>query len=329
MAKGILRKNLNLIKHYGLIGTLKICAVTLLWYSYGALLGRTNRYKKLVVNGYSMYVDLNDRGISKALFVYGSREKDQMYLVKGNLKNGSTVLDIGANIGYYVLLEAGIVGPSGRIIAYEPSLDNCYLLNKNIGINNLTGKIEVINAAVSNKSGQTRFYLSSKSNLHTLNPVRYKSGVKAVIKERFMDVNTVDVYDILGKNIDIKFIRMDIEGHEVEALKGIAKAVKDFKVYPDILFETHFVKYDSKYHDMAGSLKALFGLGYFPTAITSTYEDAPEVMKIRKKGYKPGVVIDTDRVNRGVYEGVTPDDVIDFVCNSGGVRAVLLKKMIR
>src|SRR3989339_655133 len=80
MAKGILHKNLNLIKHYGFIRTFGIYLRTLAWHLYGIAFGRRRRYKKLTVNGYPMYVDLRDKGISKALFVYGSREKDQMYL---------------------------------------------------------------------------------------------------------------------------------------------------------------------------------------------------------------------------------------------------------
>ncbi|MBU4377321.1 MAG: FkbM family methyltransferase [Candidatus Omnitrophica bacterium] len=326
MARGILRKNLDLAKHYGLIRTFRIYARTLVWYLYGIMFGWTKRYKKLVVNGYPMYVDLKDKGISKALFVYGSREKDQMHLVKDNIKRGSTVLDIGANIGYYVLLEAGIIGPSGRIIAYEPSSDNCLLLNRNIAANGLTDKVEVNNAALSNRSGTSRFYLSSKSNLHTLNPVHYKGGAKRSAEEKFIDVRTVDVYAVLNQNRDVKFIRMDIEGHEVEVLEGILRAVRDFKIYPDILFETHFAKYDPSGHDIESRLKALFGLGYIPAAITSTDESAPNVKEIKERGYKPKLVIDTDRVNRGIYEKISPDDAVNFICNTGGVRAVLLKK---
>ncbi len=325
MVKGFLRKNINLIKHYGFIRVIGIYARTAVWYLYSLVLGWIKRYKKVVVNGCPMYVDLKDRGISKALFVYGSREKDQMRLVKDNLKSGSTVLDIGANIGYYVLLEANVVGPSGKIIAYEPSRDNCILLNRNIEINGLNCKVEVNNAAVSNRSGTSRFYLSSKYNLHTLNPVSYKGGSKKRSEEKFIDVKTVDIYEILGKNRDIRFVRMDIEGHEVEVLDGILRAIGDFMVYPDILFETHFAKYDSRHHDMAGKLKALFDIGYFTSAITSTDESAPQVRKI-KKSYEPKAVIDTDRVNRGIYEKISPDDAADFICTTGGVRAVLLKK---
>ena len=138
-----------------------------------------------------------------------------------------------------------------------------------------------------------------------------------------MDVRTADIYDILNKNRNIKFIRMDIEGHEVEVLEGILRAVRDFKVFPDILFETHFAKYDTTHHDIKGKLNELFGAGYVPAAITSTDED---ISKIKERGYKPRAVIDTDRVDRGIYEGISPADAVDFICTTGGVRAVFLKK---
>jgi FkbM family methyltransferase len=270
-----------------------------------------------------MYINLKDKGISKALFVYGTREKDQIYIIENNLFRGSKILDIGANIGYYVILESHIIGPSAKIIAYEPSEENCLLLRKNVALNNLVNKVDINNAAVSNKSGINRFYLSDKSNLHTLNPVLYKGGVKKAEQQKSIDVATVDIYEIINKHKDIKFVRMDIEGHEVEVLEGLTKAAEDFNVYPDILFETHFPKYDSTHHDIGNRLKRLFELGYFPKVLTSTDE---RISKLRQRGYEPHITIDTDRVTRGIYEGVSKEDTLDFICNIGGVRAVLLKK---
>ena len=82
------------------------------------------------VNDYYMYVSSSDKGISRDLFVHGIREKDQMHIIGENLRGGTKILDIGANIGYYVILESAIAGPGARIIAYEPSEENFILLKK-------------------------------------------------------------------------------------------------------------------------------------------------------------------------------------------------------
>lgn len=318
----ILRKNLNLIRHYGPRGLLGVYMKAMIWYSYRMLTG-ASRYKKIKVNDYDMYIDLKSSGISKALFIYGRREVDQMYIIENNLRRDAKVLDIGANIGYYVLLESRIMDPLTKIIAYEPSSEHWLLLKKNIQLNNLNDRVEANNAAVSNKSGVSTFYLSDRSNLHTLNPVRYKGRAVNQKEQKHVEVKTVDIYKVIGEHKDIRFIRMDIEGHEVEVFDGLIRTVKDFKVYPDILFETHFTKYDNGRHSIKDKLQSMFELGYFPKALSSNDEPSP---KLRQRGYRPKLVLGTDRVDRGIYEGVSKKDAIDLISDVGGVRAVLLRK---
>ncbi len=319
----IIRKSLNIVARYGIIGALRVCFRIVKWRIFHALNGKRDKYVELKVNNYRMCVNLKDKGISRDLFIYGTREADQMFIVKNALKPGMNVLDIGANIGYYVIMESAIIGKEAGIVVYEPSAENCALLKKNIALNDLAGRVEIYNEAVSNRFGISKFYLSEKSNLHTLNPVSYRGSALSGANRDFIDVKTADVYDILGKRKDIGFVRMDIEGHEVEVLAGIARAAGDFRIFPGVLFETHFPKYDTMHHDIGRSLELLFELGYAPKYIASSDE---RVSKIREKGYKPTLVVSTDRVERGIYEGVSGEAVIDLLCNRGGVRAVLLER---
>ncbi|MDD5680572.1 MAG: FkbM family methyltransferase [Candidatus Omnitrophica bacterium] len=318
MMKKLIRKNVNLFRHYGIFGACRLYAKIALWHIRYYVSSGKSRYKKVRVNDYEMFIDLRDSGISKALFVYGTREKDQMGIVKSVILPGMRVLDIGANIGYYVIMESRLIGSSGKIIAYEPSADNCALLKKNLELNNLSGKVELNEAAVSDKAGTARFYVSDKSNLHTLNP-----SASAKHTDNHVEVKTADIYEIIGRNKDIGFIRMDIEGHEVEVLKRLGKAVTDFKVYPKVLFETHFPKYNAEKHNICESLETLFHLGYTAKILTSTGERAT---KLWQKKYKPEQIVKADLVARGIYKDVLNEDVLGAVSIEGGVRAVLLVK---
>lgn len=318
----VIWKNMNIAAQYGIAGALRVYFKIIKWQIFHALNGGKDNYIGLNVNDYKMYVNLKDKGISRDLFVYGTREADQVYIVRHTLKRGMSVLDIGANIGYYVILESLIIGKEARIAAYEPSGENCSLLKKNLELNNISGMVEVNNEAVSNRAGKSRFYLSEKSNLHTLNPVSYRGEKKAEKKEGFVEVKTADICEILGKNKDVGFIRMDIEGHEVEVLDRLAMAVNDLKIYPGVLFETHFPKYDSAQHDIAKSLRLLFGLGYAPKYIVSSDE---RLAKFRQKGYVPSVTVYTDRVKRGIYEGIPNEEAIELISATGGIRAVFLE----
>lgn len=63
-----------------------------------------------------------------------------------------TIFDIGANIGYYTLLAESLVGPEGRVFAFEPHPENYEKLKENIEVNGYTN-CYLINKAVSDKSG--------------------------------------------------------------------------------------------------------------------------------------------------------------------------------
>jgi ubiquinone/menaquinone biosynthesis C-methylase UbiE len=86
------------------------------------------------INNYKMNLYLSDKGIARELFSYGKREHFTTDLVQeGNIiKTGDVILDLGANIGYCALMEAKMVGPTGKIYAVEPSPINFNRLKENI-----------------------------------------------------------------------------------------------------------------------------------------------------------------------------------------------------
>ncbi len=166
------------------------------------------------VNGYSMFLDKGDStGYSTKEY-----EKDTTELIKNNIKEGDVVIDLGANIGYYTLLMAKLVGKNGRVFAFEPEPKNLELLKRNIQLNTLKN-ITVIEKAVSNKVGEDNLYIDKKYiGSHTLyNEFTDKKPIK-------VEVTTIDKFfeDYKGK---INFIKMDIEGSEYRALEGMSDLI--------------------------------------------------------------------------------------------------------
>src|SRR3989442_10745976 len=86
-------------------------------------------------------------------FVYGTWEPAATSAVVATVQPGMTVIDIGANIGYYTLLFAKCVGSVGQVFAFEPLPGNYALLQKNIGLNNL-GHVHALNEAVFSRAGE-------------------------------------------------------------------------------------------------------------------------------------------------------------------------------
>ena len=90
------------------------------------------RFVKSKIYNYQMYLDLKDLGLSRALWLFGNRELDHKYMLETIVKPGMSILDIGANIGYYPLMELKLIGKKGKLIAIEPSSSNIALLKKNL-----------------------------------------------------------------------------------------------------------------------------------------------------------------------------------------------------
>lgn len=104
------------------------------------------------INGSKMYLDINDEGLSHDLISDGVREFYATQKMKKEIKKGDVIVDIGANIGYYALLEARLVGKKGIVYAIEPVPRNIAILKKNIELNNYSN-LEVYQLAYGGQKG--------------------------------------------------------------------------------------------------------------------------------------------------------------------------------
>jgi len=170
-------------------------------------------------NDISMYVDTRDQGVAIQLLSRGNYEPQETELIRQHIKSGDTVLDIDANIGYFTLLMSKIVGPQGRVFAFEPDPDNFALLQKNIALNNCPTVIAVPQAA-SDRNGLLKLYLSSSNlGMHRTYPSRYC--------QNSVEIQAIRLDDYLrDMNVSIDFIKIDTEGSELAALAGMAETIK-------------------------------------------------------------------------------------------------------
>jgi len=320
-----LKSMIALWRCYGPVTGLKILIYAVLYYFRKHILRQSLMLKG--IHDYRMYLDLNDPGISKTLAIVGKRELEHEYILQKEVRPGMTIWDIGANIGYYALMEATYVGREGKVYAVEPSPTNYELLKKNVELNECADRIEIFPLAISNKNGKSKLYLSEMSNINTFHPqlIRFGTTSKNLSGKSVM-VSTRDVLSFIENKRRIDLVRMDIEGHEVNVFESIIKSVEEKDFTAGILFETHFPKYDDEHHNMRKRLKRLFELGYFPKWMASTDE---KKAKFKAKGYTPEVVIKTDAVERGLYRNVGSADAIELICDLGGVRTVFLARAVQ
>ena len=109
------------------------------------------------VKGNKMYIDTK-RNPAIALYDIGGYENAETELFESHIKEGDVVMDIGANIGYYTLVAAKLVGANGKVYAFEPESINFSFLKKSVEINNYENVI-CEKKAVSNENGKLKLFL--------------------------------------------------------------------------------------------------------------------------------------------------------------------------
>ena len=166
--------------------------------------------RRAIVQGYQLYLDPGD---SLDLSVNGIYEPCETWLAGRLILLGQTVLDIGANIGYYTLIFSRLVGEEGRVISFEPDPENFLLLQKNVTLNGCRN-VRLLNRAVSDYSGTMMLYRSDENHgdhrIYPSDPGRSSVEVRAV---RLDD----HLADFDGP---IHLVKMDVQGAEGKVLEG-------------------------------------------------------------------------------------------------------------
>jgi FkbM family methyltransferase len=183
------------------------------------------RYSKMVegkselimpVLGSKMILPTADKGLSKEIFLHGIREANAVEVMKKELKEGMNIIDAGANIGYYVLLESQ---KASKVFAIEPNPRSFALLKRNVKINK-RNNVYLKNIAAGDKRGKIPFVLDESWNLSRV----LKKGEK-ISNGKIKNVK-IDTLDNLFKGKKIDLIRMDVEGYELSILKGAVNLIK-------------------------------------------------------------------------------------------------------
>lgn len=212
--------------------------------------GIKNRYIERNVQGSVMLIDSSDPGVSRGILLHGIHEPENTERIRREISPGDVVVDIGANIGYFALLEAKAVSETGRVYAIEPEGDNFELLKKNVGLNGYSN-IECYNMAIGNVNGTSKFYISEEGrNWHSMN-----ENSPAAIHGRCIEVRTCTLDEFLKGKRPVDVIRMDIEGYESVVIGGMKKTLTNRNV--KLFVELHF-----DMADLVTFLETLKGLGY-------------------------------------------------------------------
>lgn len=148
-------------------------------------------------------------------YAHGLYEPEVTRTFLGTLREGMTVVDAGANIGYYTILAAAVVGEAGRVYSFEPDPRNYRVLGSNVRRNGFRN-VRVVRKAIADRSGSLGFHPD---------PWRTEGWVAFDDDHHAMEVQATSL-DAFFAGLSwppVDLVKMDIEGSEQRALEGMTE----------------------------------------------------------------------------------------------------------
>jgi FkbM family methyltransferase len=224
---------------------------------------RLRKTTRVQVEGFSIFVDENDHGVSSSIIHGKTYESHVTNALRRELKSDSVLLDVGCSIGWFVLLAASLA-PDGKVIGIEPNETNRQLLYRSIAANRFENVVVLPYAASDKRALLQLGYDAAQGFVH---------GLDGASDDPFVQAAAID--ELLKDEPRIDVVKMDIEGHEPVALRGMVKTLERFR--PLLLSEFHpKLMRDHAGCDPAGYFDALLRLGYHISVLTPEGDQIPQ-----------------------------------------------------
>ena len=177
--------------------------------------------------GAKMLVDTRDAAIAPWLVLDGMWEPHVTSWMQSTLRPGQVFVDVGANVGYFTLLGASLVGPGGRVVAVEAHPTLAEVLQRNVVINGYYGYVVTHNKAAWSETTQLEFHI--RANFAGNSSVGHidDEGLRRLgDTEEAVQVQAVVLDDLLADLPRVDMMKIDVEGAEVHAFQGLTRTIE-------------------------------------------------------------------------------------------------------
>ena len=181
--------------------------------------------------GFSLQLDMQ----TEKDYWLGTYEPALQSALRTLIPAGAVVYDVGANIGYVSLLLAKAAGEAGRVYAFEALPDNVERLQRNLALNGIGARVQVVAKAVTGAAGPVRFLVHASGGMGKAAGSAGRDDPYSA--ELIVDGISLDEFVYSGHNPLPNVVKMDIEGGEVLALPGMRRVLKEAR--PLMLMELH------------------------------------------------------------------------------------------
>jgi FkbM family methyltransferase len=191
-------------------------ALRLAQFRKGNMTGQVNL---VILDDFKIYARESDQDVGKPIIEHGIYERHLTAVFKRYLGRGMNVLDVGANIGYFTMLSAALVGPAGSVVAIEPNGSNTRLIEASRRANAFE-HVTIVQAAAG-RNWELLVLNSTYSNGTTSRPSADLEGLLDAVT-----VPSIRIDDLVGPDKHIDFIKIDVEGAEYNALVGARQTIQ-------------------------------------------------------------------------------------------------------
>jgi FkbM family methyltransferase len=174
-----------------------------------------NPLRKVLETADGFLMDINTSDfIQRTIYLTGDWDESVSEILRHRLKPGMTFVDAGANVGFFSLLAAKLIGPTGHVIAFEPNPAVFEILVNNATFNGYTW-IDAHQSGLFDKIGQGTLHIPAENcGAGTMRP-----------GEGGINIPLVRMDDVVKRKVDL--LKIDVEGAEVAALRGAQNVLSD------------------------------------------------------------------------------------------------------
>uniref|UniRef100_B8HV71 Methyltransferase FkbM family n=1 Tax=Cyanothece sp. (strain PCC 7425 / ATCC 29141) TaxID=395961 RepID=B8HV71_CYAP4 len=205
--------------------------------------------------------------LADSMFGIGTYEMPLQNTLAQYLQPGSVFYDIGANVGFFSIIAAQLVGDTGQVYAFEPVPENVATIRRNVELNQFAN-VRIFDQAISSSSGEAELLLAQHIGGASLATAATPPDLRGRMK-----VKTASIDDLL-QSLSLKppsLVKIDVEGAEIDVLHGMLQTIQTYQ--PVIIYEVDdgdFVAFQEKRQNIA---KLMLSLNYQTMVMEKSYPE--------------------------------------------------------
>jgi FkbM family methyltransferase len=214
---------------------------------------------------------------------FGTRSTEEQFLESLSL-DGETVFDVGGYEGIFTLFFARRVGPTGRVVTFEPNPRNFQKITENVALNGF-GNVQVQQMAVGSAPGYATLVFPSDETARgsiestIAEQIRHEADVMSVVVE----IDTLDRQIVAGLP-EPDLVKLDVEGLERDVLEGMAGVIQ--RRHPRLYIEIHGADMQLKLANVTSVIEFLWRFGYDVLHVESgTRVTRPDQLPVAVEGH--------------------------------------------